>query len=271
MLADLPADVVPLYGDLPADRQDQALRASRAGARKVVLATSIAETSLTIEGVRVVIDAGLSRVPRYSPRTGMTRLGTVRVSRASADQRRGRAGRLGPGVCYRLWSPQEDAALPARSTPEILEADLAPLALELAAAGVRDPAELLLARSTARGGVRRGAVAAGAARGARLGWSGSRRMERAMARLALHPRLAHMVLSAGEAGARRTACELAALLSERDLAEAVGGRARRGHQDSPGYPARHGGPCRHRSRSAPSRPDRGRGVRAPRRIRVRRR
>ena len=108
----------------------------------MVLATAIAETSLTIQGVRVVIDAGLARLPRYSPRTGMTRLVTVRVSRASADQRRGRAGRLGPGVCYRLWSPQQDRDLPDTAPPEVLEADLAPLALDLAAGGVSDPTDL---------------------------------------------------------------------------------------------------------------------------------
>ena len=216
LLGDVAAAVVPLYGDLPPDRQDLALRPSPQGARKVVLATSIAETSLTIEGVRIVIDAGLSRVPRYSPRTGMTRLGTVRVSRASADQRCGRAGRQGPGICYRLWSPQEEAALPARSTPEILAADLAPLALELAAAGVRDPAELRWLDPPP-------AAAYGEARlllgqlGALDSAGGITQHGRAMTHLALHPRLAHMVLRAGEAGARRTACELAALLSERDL------------------------------------------------------
>ncbi|MFL5516527.1 MAG: helicase-related protein, partial [Gemmatimonadales bacterium] len=132
------ADVVPLHGNLSADEQDRAIRPSPPGRRKVVLATSIAETSLTIEGVKVVIDAGLSRVPRYSARTGMARLVTTRVSRASADQRRGRAGRLGPGVCYRLWSAQEEATLLPRSRPEILETDLTPLALELAVAGVGD-------------------------------------------------------------------------------------------------------------------------------------
>ncbi len=216
LLADLSASVVPLYGDLPAERQDLALRPSPRGTRKVVLATSIAETSLTIEGVRIVIDAGLSRVPRYSPRTGMTRLGTVRVSRASADQRTGRAGRQGPGTCYRLWSPAEEAALPARSTPEILAADLAPLALELAAAGVRDPAELAwldppppAAYAEARSLLRQ--------LGALDTAGGITRHGRAMTRLALHPRLAHMVMRAGEVGGRRTACELAALLSERDL------------------------------------------------------
>src|SRR5918992_909248 len=108
------------------------------GSRKVVLATSIAETSLTIEGVRVVVDSGLMRVPRFSPRSAMTRLDTVRVTRASADQRRGRAGRLAPGICFRLWSEPEEQHLAAHGRPEILEADLAPLALELAEAAISD-------------------------------------------------------------------------------------------------------------------------------------
>jgi ATP-dependent helicase HrpB len=210
------ADVIPLYGNLPPDQQDRAILPSPPGRRKVVLATSIAETSLTIEGVRVVVDAGLSRVPRFSPRTGMTRLATVRVSRASAEQRRGRAGRVAPGVCYRLWSPQEDAALPERSSPEILQADLAPLALELAAAGVRDPAELRwldppppAAFSEARSLL--------AQLGALDAAGGFTRHGAAMTRLALHPRLSHMVMKASELGDRDTACEIAALLTERDL------------------------------------------------------
>jgi ATP-dependent helicase HrpB len=216
LLHDVAADVIPLHGNLAPEQQDRAILPSRPGTRKVVLATSIAETSLTIEGVRVVVDAGLSRVPRYSPRTGMTRLATVRVSRASAEQRRGRAGRLSPGVCYRLWSPQEEAAMPERSTPEILEADLAPLALELAAAGVRDPGELRWldpppapAFSEARSLL--------AQLGALDGSGSLTRHGAAMSRLALHPRLSHMVMRAIELGARDAACELAALLTERDL------------------------------------------------------
>ncbi len=216
LLEDVAATVVPLYGDLPPDRQDLALRPSPHGARKVVLATSIAETSLTIEGVRIVIDSGLSRVPRYSPRTGMTRLGTVRVSRASADQRCGRAGRQGPGICYRLWSPQEEVALPARSTPEILAADLAPLALELAAAGVRDPSELQWLDPPPAAAYAEARTLLGQL-GALDPVGGITGHGHAMTRLALHPRLAHMVIRAEEVGARRTACELAALLSERDL------------------------------------------------------
>lgn len=135
-------DVYDLHGTLlPAD-QDRAIAPSPRGRRKVVLATSIAETSLTIEGVRVVVDAGFARRSRFSPRTGMSRLETVRVSRASAEQRRGRAGRTAPGVCYRLWSEADDASLLAFAPPEILEGDLVPLALDLAAAGIEDPGEL---------------------------------------------------------------------------------------------------------------------------------
>jgi ATP-dependent helicase HrpB len=210
------ADIAPLYGNLSGEEQDRAIRPSPPGRRKVVLATSIAETSLTIEGVRVVIDAGLSRVPRYSVRSGMARLVTVRVSRASADQRRGRAGRLAPGVCYRLWSAQEEAALLPRSLPEILETDLAPLALELAVAGVGDPAQLRwldpppeAALAEARDLLRQLGAFDGASRVTPHG--------RRLSRLALAPRLAHMVIRGSEMGDRATACELAALLSERDV------------------------------------------------------
>ena len=136
------AHVYTLHGAMPLAEQDAAIAAAPAGTRKIVLATSIAETSLTIEGVRVVIDSGLSRLPRYSARVGITRLETVRVSRASADQRRGRAGRVAAGVCYRLWDAHEDAMLAPRTRPEILEADLAPLALALADAGISDPSDL---------------------------------------------------------------------------------------------------------------------------------
>jgi ATP-dependent helicase HrpB len=220
--AHLGRDVIvhPLYGNLPQDAQDRAIRPAAPGTRKVVLATSIAETSLTIEGVRVVVDSGWSRVPRFSPRTGMTRLETTRVSRASADQRRGRAGRLGPGVCYRLW-PEHLHLLP-HSAPEILEADLAPLALELAAWGVADPGELAwldpppaAAFAQARDLFRElGALADDGAITAH---------GREMAGLALHPRLAHMLLRARALGHGALACDLAALLGERDILRGDGG------------------------------------------------
>ena len=150
-------DIVPLYGQLDGKAQDAAIRPAPAGRRKVVLATSIAETSITIDGVRVVIDSGLSRLPSYEPATGLTRLETVRVSRASADQRAGRAGRTQPGVAIRLWRAEQTAALPAFTPPEILEADLSGLVLDCAAFGVADPASARLPRSAARPGARRGA------------------------------------------------------------------------------------------------------------------
>jgi ATP-dependent helicase HrpB len=208
--------VAPLHGSLPQELQDRAVEPAPPGRRKVVLATSIAETSLTIEGVRVVIDAGLMRVPRFSPRTGMTRLATVPVSAASADQRRGRAGRLGPGLCYRLWTAAEQGQLVPFGTPEILDADLAPLALELALWGIHDPLELrwldpppAAALSQARELLAElGALdASGAATPA----------GREMAALGLHPRLARMLLRGRALGLGSLACELAALLGERDL------------------------------------------------------
>src|SRR4249920_822969 len=134
--------IAPLHGDLPQDAQDRAIAPAQLGTRKIVLATSIAETSLTIDGVRVVIDAGLLRVPRFDPRSGLTRLDTIRVTQDSAEQRRGRAGRLEPGICYRLWTSTEHHSLAPRRPPEMLEADLAPLMLELALWGTNNPLEL---------------------------------------------------------------------------------------------------------------------------------
>jgi ATP-dependent helicase HrpB len=208
-------DVAPLYGDLSPADQDRAIAPSPAGRRKVVLATSIAETSLTIEGVRLVIDSGLMRLPRFSPRSGMTRLETMRVSQASADQRRGRAGRLEPGVCYRLWTEEAQRGLPPFTPPEILDADLAPVALELALWGA-DAATLpwltpppAASLATARGLL----VDLGA-----LDSSGAITPHgRAMARLGQHPRLAHLVLKGRELGQGRIAALLAAILSERDF------------------------------------------------------
>ena len=131
--------LAPLYGDLPGDAQQRALQPDPEGRRKIVLATPIAETSLTIEGVSVVVDAGWTRIPRFDPRSGLTRLETVRIAVDAAEQRAGRAGRLGPGVCYRLWSEATQNRLRPRRAPEMLDADLAPLALELAQWGVSDP------------------------------------------------------------------------------------------------------------------------------------
>src|SRR5262249_22085812 len=141
-LNDASIDVVPLYGALDAAVQDRAIAPSRPGQRKIVLATSIAETSLTIEGVRIVVDSGLARVPRYEPDVGVTRLETVRVRRASADRRRGRAGRTERGVCHRLGDEPQTASLEPYTKPEILAADLAGFVLDVAQWGVTDPATL---------------------------------------------------------------------------------------------------------------------------------
>ncbi len=206
-------DVAPLYGGLDGKAQDAAIRPAREGRRKLVLATSIAETSITIDGVRVVIDSGLSRLPKYEPATGLTRLETVRVSRASADQRAGRAGRTQPGVALRLWRAEQTAALPAFTPPEILEADLSGLLLDCAAFGVTDPTTLsFLDKPPAP------ALAEARALLAELGaLDGNGRLTdagEAMRRLALPVRLAHMVAEAGDAG---TAAALAVLLTERGL------------------------------------------------------
>ena len=214
----LPPDVrvMPLYGNLPQQAQDEAIAPSPPGRRKVVLSTSIAETSLTIEGVRVVVDSGLMRVPRFSPRTGMTRLETVTVSRASSEQRCGRAGRVAPGVCWRMWPEHAQAGLVPHGTPEILDADLAPLALELAAWGVADPAELAWLDpppAAAFAQARELLAELGALDGAGAVTAHGRRM----AELPLHPRLAHMLLRGRELGVGGLACDLAALLGERDV------------------------------------------------------
>ncbi len=208
--------IAPLHGDLPQEAQDQAIRPATPGTRKIVLATSIAETSLTIDGIRVVIDAGFLRVPRFDPRTGLTRLETIRVTQDSAEQRRGRAGRLEPGVCYRLWTAAEQQTLAARRPPEILEADLAPLLLELAAWGAADPYALSWLDPPPAG-----AIAQAKDLLIRLGalddHSRITPHGRQMAKLALHPRLAHMILKAIPLGLGGLACKVAALLSERDF------------------------------------------------------
>ena len=209
-------DVAPLYGALDPAAQDRAIAPAPPGRRKVVLATAIAETSLTLEGVRVVVDCGLSRVPRFDPSSGLTRLATVRVSRAAADQRRGRAGRTQPGVCYRLWDEAETRALPAFADPEILDADLSGLALDLARWGARDPADLAFldpppaaAFAEARGLLRRleAIDAAGV-----LTAHGE-----ALATFPLAPRLAHMVLKAAGSGQAARAARIAALVTEQGL------------------------------------------------------
>jgi ATP-dependent helicase HrpB len=219
--AQLPSgvQVLPLFGDLASEEQDAALAPAARGVRKVVLATNIAETSLTIPGVRVVVDSGLVRRACFDPVTGMSRLETQCISRASADQRQGRAGRLAAGVCYRAWSEGAQSTLAAFTPPEILDADLAPLALELASWGVRDAGALrwLDAPPAAQlGSARDLLVRLGALDGeGRITAHG-----RELARLGAHPRLAHMLLRARVLGQLPLAAQLAALLSERDLLRA---------------------------------------------------
>lgn len=209
-------DIAPLYGALTPAEQDRAISPAPAGRRKVVLATSIAETSLTIEGVRVVIDSGLARVPRFEPGVGLTRLETVRVSRAAADQRRGRAGRTGPGVCLRLWHEPETASLPAFATPEILAADLSRLVLDLAVWGARDPATLAFLDPPPAPAVKEARALLGAL-GAFDTDGQVSPLGRAMARLPLEPRLARMVIEGARRGAGAEAARIAALVSERGL------------------------------------------------------
>lgn len=208
--------ITPLHGDLPQDAQDRAIAPAPPGTRKIVLATSIAETSLTIDGVRVIIDAGLLRVPRFDPRTGLTRLETIRVTQDSAEQRRGRAGRLEPGVCYRLWTAAEHSSLTARRPPEMLDADLAPLILELALWGTANPLELSWLTPPPPSTVAQAKELL--TRLGALDASGSITTHgKQMAELPLHPRLAHMLLKAVPLHLTGLACEMAALLSERDI------------------------------------------------------
>jgi ATP-dependent helicase HrpB len=215
-IGDPAVDIVALYGALDASIQDRAIAPTPKGRRKVVLATSIAETSLTIEGVRIVIDSGLARVPRYEPDVGLTRLETVRVSRAAADQRRGRAGRTEPGVCYRLWDEPQTASLEPYARPEILAADLSGMLLDLAQWGVSDPGMLSFLDSPPAGALAEarllltelGAVD----RDGRITEEG-----RKLRRLPLPPRLARMVVAAAAEGAGERAAEIAAIVSERGL------------------------------------------------------
>ncbi len=213
---DASIEIVPLFGALDAAVQDRAISPAPKGTRKVVLATSIAETSLTIEGVRIVVDSGLARVPRYEPDIGLTRLETVRAARAAVDQRRGRAGRTEPGVCYRLWDEPQTASLAPYTQPEILSADLSSLVLDLAQWGVADPAALsfldpppqpawkeaksLLSELNALDG------------DGRITAEG-----KSLRALALPPRLARMIVDSHRAGAGEEAAEIAAILTERGL------------------------------------------------------
>ena len=211
---DAATDVVALFGALDADTQDRAIAPAPAGRRKVVLATSIAETSLTIEGVRIVVDSGLARVPRYEPDVGLTRLETVRVSRAAADQRRGRAGRTEPGVCYRLWDEPQTASLEPFARPEILSSDLSSFVLDLAAWGAAPEALAFLDAPP------KGALAEARTLLAELGALEDGRITaegHALRRLPLPPRLARMVVDAAREGAGDLAANIAAVLTERGL------------------------------------------------------
>jgi ATP-dependent helicase HrpB len=213
---DAAIEIVPLFGALDAQVQDRAIAPAPSGYRKVVLATSIAETSLTIEGVRIVVDSGVARVPRYEPDIGLTRLETVRASRAAVDQRRGRAGRTSPGVCYRLWDEPQTASLTAYTQPEILSADLSSLLLDLAQWGVSDPATLAFldappapALKEARSLLRELGALDGDGRITAEGQS--------LRALALPPRLARMIVDSHRLGAGKEAAEIAAVLTERGL------------------------------------------------------
>src|SRR5260221_3846062 len=224
------AAIYALYGDLPMKKQQEAILPLPDGRRKVVLATSIAETSLTIEGITVVIDCGYSRVPRFDPRSGLTRLETIRVTKDAADQRSGRAGRLGPGVCYRLWSEGSNASLVLHRSPEILDADLAPLMLELSLWAVSNVRELTWVTPPPAGAVSQAKELLqqlDAVENGRITDLGKR-----MLQLPTHPRIAHMLLSAAlspmpspdglarrgfsEGGGQGVATDIAALLEEKD-------------------------------------------------------
>jgi ATP-dependent helicase HrpB len=213
---DASIEIVPLFGALDAAVQDRAIAPAPKGTRKVVLATSIAETSLTIEGVRIVVDSGMARLPRYEPDIGLTRLETVRASRAAVDQRRGRAGRTEPGICYRLWDEPQTASLAAYTQPEILSADLSTLVLDLAQWGVADPASLAFldpppapALKEARSLLNElGALDADG----RITVEG-----KSLRALALPPRLARMIVDSNRFGSGEEAAEIAAVLTERGL------------------------------------------------------
>ncbi len=205
-----------LFGDADPRQQQEALNPAHDGERKIILSTSIAETSLTIDGVRVVIDSGFSRLPKFEPRRGMAGLTTVPASMASADQRRGRAGRQGPGVCYRLWTESQEASLPRYTMPEILSTDLLALALDLALWG--DPyGEHLRFLDRPPAGHIAQARSVLAALGALESVGSLTAHGKALSRLGVHPRIAHMILKGSQLGRAMQACRLAAILSERDV------------------------------------------------------
>ncbi len=208
------AAIMPLYGDLPLKQQQEAIMPHPQGMRKIVLATSIAETSLTIEGITTVIDSGYARVPRFDPRSGLTRLETIRVTRDAADQRAGRAGRLGPGVCYRMWAENTQTHLQPHRQPEMLEADLAPMLLELYQWGIKDLNELKWITVPPAGTINQAKellIDLGALRDDRITDRGKE-----MLKLPTHPRLSHMLLSPTDEKGKQLVTDVAALLEERD-------------------------------------------------------
>ncbi len=214
--ADTNCSILPLYGNLSARDQDLAITPSTNGLRRIILSTPIAETSLTIEGITIVVDSGFARRPRFNPATGLDRLETIRISKASAEQRRGRAGRLGPGICYRLWDKNIDHSLQEFSPPEIALSDLSSLVLDLALWGVTDPKDLQWLTLPPNGAWQRAKSLlqslSALDREGRITSTG-----RNLSTLPLHPRLGHMLLHAKKQGLGATGCILAALLSERDI------------------------------------------------------
>jgi len=204
----------PLYGQLPPSQQFAAIMPNRSGRRKVVLATSIAETSLTIEGIKIVVDTGFGKVSRFDPASGLSKLQTVNISKDSADQRAGRAGRLSAGVCYRMWSFADHQRLSDHRIPEILEADLTSLLLDMAQWGVQNVSSLTWLTEPPKAAVLSGTETLhqiNALEDGRITSHG-----KALHRLACHPRIAHMLLMAGNLAAQQLATDIAAILEERD-------------------------------------------------------
>jgi ATP-dependent helicase HrpB len=206
--------VFPLFGQLPFNKQRAAILPDKEGRRKIILATSIAETSLTIEGVKIVVDTGFGRTQKWDPKSGLSRLETIRISKDSADQRAGRAGRLGPGICYRMWSKITDGRLQAHRTPEIAEADLGSLALDLAHWGILNPSQLTWVTEPPKGAMlsaKETLHELGALKNGKITEHGKR-----MHQLPCHPRIAHMLLKAEEDDQVGLAADIAALIEERD-------------------------------------------------------
>jgi ATP-dependent helicase HrpB len=204
----------PLYGMLPQAQQFAAIMPNKGGKRKIVLATSIAETSLTIEGVKIVVDSGFSKMQRFDPKSGLSRLETIQIAKDSADQRAGRAGRLSAGVCYRMWTPATQARLKSHRVPEILEADLASLVLDLFVWGIQDINQLFWISQPPAAHVAQAMdvlVQIGAIENGKLTAHGKQ-----IHQLACHPRIAHMLLLAPNLAAKQLACDVAAVLEERD-------------------------------------------------------